>query len=248
MNFLTASLVFLLSTAPVEEPAHEPAAKAEDAGHSVEQVKVLDPLPVQAPLAPNEQPHAEAKTEAHAEPVKAEPKAQSHGTEVDPNFVPPARTKKALCAELGRSQAELLAARKKVDADRAEVAAERAKLEGLKKEIADARAQLKTETAALEAALQKNANAPSQHADKLDAVAPVKPGAKAANDEAIAPLSKTIKAMKPTDAAAMVQRLRPSLAIDLLRKMKPNDSAKILAQLEPDLAAQLMSGMAARGP
>ena len=60
-------------------------------------------------------------------------------------------------------------------------------------------------------------------------------------------LAKTLKGMKPDQAAALVARLDRPLAIDLLRRMRPGDAAVVLEKVKPELAAELFSMMAGGG-
>ena len=150
----------------------------------------------------------------------------------EPMPTPPALSASALRDELrasSRKRQEELAA-----LDRA-----RAQLEKLTADIATARSALREETARLDERAKKAS------AEKVAARGG--PGGLGQGDKQVVALAKTLKGMKPDQAAALVARLDRPLAIDLLRRMRPGDAAVVLEKVKPELAAELFSMMAGGG-
>lgn len=251
---LEVALALLLCA---EEP-HAPAAPAAPAAH---EPAAATPA---APATPAEPGHADApdakagehgKAEAAApKPEPASPKAE-HAAGGEPGHAkatdtvnaaekaaaalvraqaaseattPPSLTGRALAEELRRSSVQRAA-------DRAAVQADRMKLEALQREIAEARAGLKEETEKLEALLAATA------ARRLS-------GKDAAGQSALDALAKTVKGMKPAQAAAILTRVDRPLAAALLERMRPSDAAQVLAKMEPSTGAELFRLLAKADP
>ena len=195
----------------------------------------------QAPAAP-EPPHVDAPAPAAPAalaapaPVAKEPRhsptwdegvpaVKAQGVKAEPR--PPALTPNALREELAAG------ARKRRD-ELAAIQAERARLEKLQAEIEAARTALRDETAQLEAKVKKGSQLPARAATP-----PADPSAGA---EAVA---KAMKGMKAEQAAAVLVRLDPPLAVAALRKMRPADVSAVLDRLKPETAAELLSLVAA---
>lgn len=195
------------------------------------------PTPPRDPTAPVvappklDLPLGEPKVAATPPLVDAQPVAPPDGP------LPPPLTRKALCGELTRTNKELAAARAKLETDRKALDTERKELEKLKAEIAQARVGLRVETDKLEGLLAKrgDAPAPGDHPSARPAVA--------ARPQELDALARTIKAMKPEAAAALVQRTDPTLAASLLKRMKPADAGAVMDRLKPDQAADLLALM-----
>ncbi|MFO0580803.1 MAG: hypothetical protein U0229_00875 [Anaeromyxobacter sp.] len=137
---------------------------------------------------------------------------------------PPSLTGRALVEELRRNSVQRAA-------DRSAVQADRMRLETLAKEIAEARAALKEETQKLEALLAATA-------------AKNVAGRDAAGQSALDALSKTVKGMKPAEAAAVLSRVDRPLAATLLERMRPADAAQVVGKMEPSVAADLFKLLA----
>jgi flagellar motility protein MotE (MotC chaperone) len=134
---------------------------------------------------------------------------------------------------------ELRASSRRRQEELAALARERARIEKLTADIAGARTALREETARLDERVKKVA---AERATARGAAG----GAGRGDKEAVA-LARTLKGMKPDQAAALVARLDRPLAIDLLRRMRPGDLAVVLEKLKPELAAELFSMMAGGG-
>ena len=57
-------------------------------------------------------------------------------------------------------------------------------------------------------------------------------------------MAKTLKSMKPDQAATLLARLDRPLAVSLLRRMRPGDAGAVLEKMKPETAADLFSLMA----
>ncbi len=165
-----------------------------------------------------------------------------------PGFQSPSLAPLAMCAELRQNGEERASKKNRWQEERKALATERARLEKLASDIAAAREGLKAETARLEKLI--NANAARR---PVPATAPEETVAKAAapkkaDPAQLATLAKTMKAMKPEQAAALVQRLDRALAVDLIGRMSPALAGAVIAKLSPELAAEMMTSLATRPP
>lgn len=120
-------------------------------------------------------------------------------------------------------------------------------------DIEKAREALRQETARLEALLKATGNCGGSVGmtlgDGVSTPAMVSPTAlREAPIEQIDSVSKTMKGMKPEQAAALVARLDRGLAAEIMRRMKPADAGAILGLLKPELAAELATQIATRKP
>lgn len=153
----------------------------------------------QSEVKPSPDKHADAKRAAEAPVTKDAP---AEPTEAP---TPPALSRRALCAEVTRTNKELQAARGKLDSERKALDQERKELEKLKADIEQSRAGLRAETERLEQMLgqRPEGGGPPQRAEApKTASSPVRP-------LELDALAKTMKSMKPEAAAALVQRFRP---------------------------------------
>ena len=183
-------------------------------------------VPAQAPASGGE--HATSAGDRAAKPTGS-PASVAESTEAlaraqaaSETTVPPALTGKALAEELKRNAKERVS-------DRAAVQAERLRLEAVVKEIADARAALREETAKLESVAGRSGKLPG--------------GAQGTN--ALDQLARTVKGMKPAEAAAVLARVDRPLAAAILEKMRPADAAQVIGKMEPSMGAALF-GLLAR--
>jgi flagellar motility protein MotE (MotC chaperone) len=154
--------------------------------------------------------------------------------------IPPALSAVALRDELRA------AARRRAEELRS-LAGERARLQKLSADIAAARAALLSETALLERKLKE---APPPEKRPAAATAPARPSAPArrSGPEAKPPamaLAKTLKGMKPNQAASLLSRLERPLAVEILRHMRPADAGALLEKMQAETAAELITAMAA---
>ncbi|MBL8918633.1 MAG: hypothetical protein JNJ54_07235 [Myxococcaceae bacterium] len=158
---------------------------------------------------------------------------------------PPSITTNALCEELRKSAVAKKAAQAKLEEERKALAAERAKLEETAAEIGRAREQLKEETLRLEALIEESKGvrpAPGGYG-----AAPRAPSGPVVGTNVVS-LAKTMKAMKPAQAAQLVSRMEPRLAAQVLQQMSPKDSGAVLANVKADVAADLVASIAALPP
>lgn len=166
-------------------------------------------------------------------PGQRPPKSIAPSPQSDPFAIPPALTAGAL-------RDELRAASQKRQEELAELARERVRLEKLAADIASARAALAAETARLEDRVKGEPG--------KGAVAKAGPFGRPAQKPAVEGLAKTLKGMKPDQAAGLVSRLDKPLAVSLLRRMRPSDAGAVLEKMKPDSAAELFSLMASSEP
>lgn len=155
---------------------------------------------------------------------------------------PPALTSESLCAELQKQANGRKAEKARLDAERKALNGERKKLEAKAEEIENARAQLKAETERLEQLLDQAGKA------GLGAPSPVKAGTTGRAQGNAPALAKTIKSMKPPQAAALVSKLDVGLAARVLQLMSAKDSGAVLAAVKPELAAELVTAMSTLAP
>jgi flagellar motility protein MotE (MotC chaperone) len=215
---------------PAEKSAQPPAEKAEERRDAKPPPTLRD---------------AHGRAEGHGKPDDARGATGSADAGVEPRAEanpPPSITSSALCDELRKSAMAKKAALSKIEEERKALVAERAKLEETAAEIARAREQLKEETQRLEALIEESKGL--KPALGGAARAPTGPvvGSNVAN------LAKTMKAMKPAQAAQLVSRMDSRLAAQVLQQMSPKDSGAVLANVKADVAAELMASLAALPP
>ena len=201
----------------------------------------------EAPAPGTEKSAAAPEAAAPAEPAKARPveapARMAHEGEQAAPSAPPSLMGSALLEEVQKGRRDRDQSAGKLEAERARLAAERTRLEALASDVARARDALKQETARLEA-LVKAAPAAcptATPAQSAETAAPARPTLIKAQLDTLA---KSMKAMKPEQAAGLVSRLDRSLVVPLLQRMRPGDAGAVLAQLKPELAADLMVAMA----
>lgn len=224
-----------------------PAALAEDRSGPLAPEARAPAAPV-APTPVAEPPKAEAphaSTPAapagdHPAPAAAEPAAEGSDDPRRPHSidekrkpkppVPPSLTGRALAEELRRSAGGRAG-------EKESLAAERARLEKLQKEITEARAALKAETEKLEALVKSAAGSSWAKGARPGQ----KPGQKGGPVDPVEGLSRTVKAMKPDQAASLLGRIDRSLAAALLERMKPAEAAGVLDRMDGATSAALVA-------
>lgn len=157
--------------------------------------------------------------------------------------IPPSLSADALRAELARGKAE------------------RERLEKLNADLAAAREAVRKETERLQKLIEANraaGKAAAPHADHADegkdaameqeaaalAGEMEKAGPESPEPSRLASLAKSLRGMKPQQAAVVVARVNDELASRILIAMKPADAGPIIARLPPERAAQLVERMA----
>ncbi len=204
------------------------------AGEAVPEAKA-----VEAPKPGEARPAGAAKAEAGKSeaPKKSAPKEESAP-------LPPSLTVHALCEELSRSATQRDESMQKLAKEREALKKERADLEKLAKEVAGAREQLKAETDRLVSFVDLAGESVKPGGDKFwsTRVAAVN----ASGGKSFDGLAKTLKSMRPDQAAAMVAKLDRTLAAAVLERLRPAESSPILDKLKPEVAADLF-GMIAAG-
>lgn len=228
-----------LAPAPVAEPPPPPSAAAPagplppapPAGDAGPTLAAPEPHPGATP-APGEDHAGGAARDAAAAAAAVRGRPQDRRPApgaAREAAVPPALTGRALAEELRRSAGGRAS-------EQEALAAERARLEKLSAEIADARAALKKETERL-GELVKAAPGAGAGLGR-------RPGAKGAPPSALESISRTLKNMKPDQAAGLLGRLDRPLAAALLIRMKPGDAAAVLDRMNGEQSAALVTLLA----
>jgi flagellar motility protein MotE (MotC chaperone) len=129
---------------------------------------------------------------------------------------------------------------------------DRVRLEQLASEVAHAREALRQETARLEALVKQvgtcGGETRSSPSESDPAAAAAAAAARDAAREQLDSVSKTLKGMKPEQAAAVVSLLDRRLASEVLRRMRPADAGALMGYLKPEVAAGLATEIATRKP
>ena len=241
-------MVNLLLWVLLAEPAAKPPVPPQPpAAPAVAEAALIERLSVNPPPGAKEpEPVAAAPKPATGKPQRA-PQAsprKSNATDTDPEFsepvLPPALATPALCDEIRLSAQDRKVNRAKMDE-------ERARLDRLAAEISQARAALKKETAELES-LMKKAGPAAAHEAQLKKAAASAPAPEAANERPpVEALARTVRGMRPEQAAAVLAHLDRSLSVDLLRHIRPAEAGPIVEKLKPETAAALFTMMASKG-
>jgi flagellar motility protein MotE (MotC chaperone) len=168
-----------------------------------------------------------AATEAPVASPRPPLKAEAEAPKVTPRTLSGAALADELRDASRRRQQELSAIR-----------AEREKLEKLREEIEASRKALREETARLDERIKAAQEAPPPPAKGSPPGVAPGPGGKEGKLPVDA-LAKTLKGMRPEQAAGVVARLEKPLAVELLRHMRPGDAAALLDRMKPEAAADL---------
>lgn len=156
-----------------------------------------------------------------------------------PRATPPSLTPGALALELREAN------RRRFE-ELADIQRERARLEQLAAEIAAARRELARESALLDEKTAKLQELSSQQRPATTPPPAPEPAALPADAQAQA-LARTLKGMKPDQAAALIGRLEKPLAVAVLAKLRPADAAGVLGRMPSSNAAELFTLMARHG-
>jgi flagellar motility protein MotE (MotC chaperone) len=144
-------------------------------------------------------------------------------------------TPQSFCDELARA-----ARNRKAEGDK--VAAERSRLEKLLSEITRAREALKNETEQLEQLLKQADGRQGKSASKPDERAAAKAGREAQSDPPrVDMVAKSMRGLKPEQAAEVLKKLDHDLAARVLAQMRPADAAAALGKLDAGDAAKLLT-------
>ena len=166
---------------------------------------------------------------------------------------PPSLGANAFCAELTASAKRRAEELGRLAKEREALAKERADLEKLAKDVERARAQLREETDKLASfmdlagddAKRKAERPPPSEVAPLDPKAAGLRPAQGSSNPQLDALARTVKAMKPEQAADLVGQLDKPLAVALLTRMKPKDASAVIERLKPQQAAELFGLIAA---
>lgn len=195
-----------------------------------------------------EKPAASADTPA--KPAEPRAKTAPESTEELASDLPTSLSKSALCSELKFNARAQLEEKNRLDQERAALKKEKARLEEMLKEIEKARSDLRAETKRLEQLIAKADNPSGDAAASQNPSGDKKSAGKGRNqppardmEEDWEALAKTVKSMKPEQAAALLSKTKKSLTAEVLRRMKPSDAGAVIERLKPDLAAELLANM-----
>jgi flagellar motility protein MotE (MotC chaperone) len=233
-----AALAAAAATAKAEpKPEPKPEAKSDAKPSAGQDAKA------EAKTEASKDEKSEAKKDgksAAARSVTAEAalKAAAAGTsEADASDSPPSLSKQALCAEVSKSVRDQQAARTKLAEERKALAAERARLEALSADISKSREALRKETQRLEDLMAHRVPG-NAGGDSFS----FSPSGKPSGD--IESLAKTFKTMAPDQVANLLTRMDRVLSAQVLHHMRPADAGAVIEKLKPDLAADLVAQMA----
>ena len=159
-----------------------------------------------------------------------------------PSF-PPEITTDGLRDELRRAARERKSQTAKLSEERTKLTEERTQLEQMAKDIEGARQSLRTETQDLRQQIKRKPPAsPAVEAAGGESPAGAKPP--------VGPLdavAKTLKNMRPDQAAQVLIHVERSLAVGVLGRMRPSDAGAVLEKMKPEQAAQFIAALAGEG-
>jgi flagellar motility protein MotE (MotC chaperone) len=177
-------------------------------------------------------------------PAVAETLPPAHGAEKA--TLPPEITTDGLRDELRRAARERKLQNAKLDGERAKLTDERGQLEQMARDIEGARQSLRAETQDLRQQIKKRPPGASGSQPE--------PAAGAASPDGTKPppgpldlVAKTLKNMKPDQAAQVLIHVERSLAVGVLGRMRPSDAGAVLEKMKPEQAAQFIAALAGEG-
>ncbi len=151
-----------------------------------------------------------------------------------------------LCDEIARTSISVEKEKANLAKQREALALEKTELQEISKKIAQARDQLRIETNRLisfidlaeEESKSKSKCCPCSSTEKLAL----------SGKDSLNLLSKTVKSMKPGQAANLISTLDRNFGAALLIRMRPAEASLVMNKLPPQVAAELMVIMAATPP
>ncbi len=235
----------LLICARLALAAEEPAAPHVEtpAAPTQPQIEHAAPKPVERTVTPDATANRERDAGVLPAPVVMKPSSSA------PNSPPPSILPSALCDELRRVADGRPLPGSLIEQQR-QLRAERERLERLNAEILKNRDALRVEIKRLEA-LQSESEKSKSAVVAPPVAAPVDAGVAAdaapvRSTAQLAALAKTVKSMKPDQAADLVSRIDRGLAVDLLERLSPSSAGAVMSRLKPELAAELMAALSTR--
>ena len=233
------------------EPARAPAnidvkpdgklepATAEHAEKPAE--KVGEKADEKPELSVNHEPKASTESAGPADlmrprrapPLSAEPSTATSTASCE--ALPPSLRADALVLELANAAKVADVQKQKV----AELTQERRNLDAMRAHLEEMRTGIRAEIARLEELVALAKKLPTPKAAPPPVVVESAPKVESAKPEDVARLAKAMRGMKPEKIAAMVQRLDPMLAAEVLKTMKPAEASAAFGQMKPEQAAAL---------
>jgi flagellar motility protein MotE (MotC chaperone) len=168
----------------------------------------------------------------------------AHGAAERPTL-PPEITADGLRDELRRAARERKLQAAKLSDERAKLTDERGQLEQMARDIEGARQSLRAETQDLRQQIKKRPQGTS--------TSPAEAAGGGTPDGAKPPpgpldlVAKTLKNMKPDQAAQVLMHVERSLAVGVLGRMRPSDAGAVLEKMKPEQAAQFVAALAGEG-
>ena len=153
--------------------------------------------------------------------------------------LPPEITTDGLRDELRRAARERKLQAAKMNDERAKLTDERGQLEQMAKDIEGARQSLRTETQDLRQQIKRR---PAASPGEAEGSVGAKP-----NAGPLDLVAKTLKNMKPEQAAQVLIHVERSLAVGVLARMRPGDAGAVLEKMKPEQAAQFIAALAGEG-
>ncbi len=157
--------------------------------------------------------------------------------------LPPEITTDGLRDELRRASRERKLQTTKLSDERAKLTDERGQLEQMARDIEGARQSLRTETQDLRQQIKKRPPASSGTA----ATGAAGPDGTKPPPGPLDNVAKTLKNMRPDQAAQVLIHVERSLAVGVLGRMRPSDVGAVLDKMKPEQAAQFIAALAGEG-
>jgi hypothetical protein len=157
--------------------------------------------------------------------------------------LPPEITTDGLRDELRKAARDRKAQAAKLSDERSKLGEERTQLEQMAKDIEAARQSLRGETQDFrQQAKKKPTGAPAVSAAVSDGSGSTKPP-----PGPIDLVAKTLKNMRPDQAAQVLIHVERGLAVNVLAHMRASDAGAVLEKMKPDQAAQFITALAGEG-
>lgn len=255
VELITLVVAGILAAPPLAEPVNSPELTTPTPPVAP---TVAAPRP---PLAINHQPPKRARLSTSASkptPAKSTAKSTTKSTakvssqEFNKTFTKgrslavPTLSMGNLCDEIARTSVSVIKEKAELAKQRKALDQEKIELQKISKKIAQAREQLRIETNRLISFIDLAAEESKPNSE----CCPCSPNNKLAlsGKSSLTLLSKTIKSMKPAQAANLINTLDRNFGAALLIRMRPADASLVMNRLPPKVAAELMVIMAATPP
>jgi flagellar motility protein MotE (MotC chaperone) len=159
--------------------------------------------------------------------------------------LPPEITTDGLRDELRRASRERKLQTAKLTDERAKLTDERGQLEQMAHDIEAARQSLRTETQDLRQQIKRRPLGAPESSPEASGQA-LGDGTKPPPSP-LDKVARTLKSMRPDQAAQVLIHVEHSLAVEVLGRMRPSDAGAVLEKMKPEQAAQFIAALAGEG-